>query len=77
MIRINQLTTSTLRSVDAMGGLDNYLLRSKHVGTGEGKKLKKILTDRIELKTRLMKKYPDTYVSQKVHVAGRKLELGL
>ena len=31
------LTTSALRSIDKAGGLDNYLLKSKHVSEGEGK----------------------------------------
>eukprot|EP00980_Cylindrotheca_fusiformis_P030828 scaffold25490_cov103-Cylindrotheca_fusiformis.AAC.1 len=30
------LTTSTLRSIDNAGGLDSYLLTSKHVTSGEG-----------------------------------------
>lgn len=32
MVRFH-LTTSALRSIDKMGGLDNYLLKSKHVST--------------------------------------------
>lgn len=35
MIRFH-LTTSALRSIDKAGGLDNYLLKSKHVQEGEG-----------------------------------------
>jgi len=34
------LTTSALRSIDKAGGLDNYLLTSKHVTEGEGFKIK-------------------------------------
>lgn len=30
------LTTTALRSIDKAGGLDNYLLTSKHVTEGEG-----------------------------------------
>ena len=30
------LTTSTLRSIDKAGGLDNYLLTSRHITSGEG-----------------------------------------
>ena len=35
MIRFH-LTASALRSIDKAGGLDNYLLTSKHVTEGEG-----------------------------------------
>ena len=35
------LTASTLRSIDQAGGLDNYLLTSKHVTEGEGLVAKK------------------------------------
>jgi len=35
MVRFH-LTTSALRSIDKAGGLDNYLLTSKHVTEGEG-----------------------------------------
>lgn len=35
MVRFH-LTASTLRSIDKAGGLDNYLLTSKHVKEGEG-----------------------------------------
>lgn len=35
MIRFH-LTTSALRSIDKAGGLDNYLLKSKHVTEGKG-----------------------------------------
>ena len=40
MVRFH-LTTSALRSIDKMGGLDNYLLKSKHVTEGEGLAAKK------------------------------------
>eukprot|EP00531_Pseudo-nitzschia_arenysensis_P016529 CAMPEP_0116136914 /NCGR_PEP_ID=MMETSP0329-20121206/11984_1 /TAXON_ID=697910 /ORGANISM="Pseudo-nitzschia arenysensis, Strain B593" /LENGTH=151 /DNA_ID=CAMNT_0003631825 /DNA_START=128 /DNA_END=580 /DNA_ORIENTATION=+ len=40
MVRFH-LTTSTLRSIDKCGGLDNYLLTSKHITSGEGLKTKK------------------------------------
>eukprot|EP00566_Odontella_aurita_P028418 CAMPEP_0113559316 /NCGR_PEP_ID=MMETSP0015_2-20120614/18831_1 /TAXON_ID=2838 /ORGANISM="Odontella" /LENGTH=187 /DNA_ID=CAMNT_0000460943 /DNA_START=67 /DNA_END=630 /DNA_ORIENTATION=+ /assembly_acc=CAM_ASM_000160 len=35
------ITTSALRSIDKFGGLDNYLLKSKHVASGEGLAAKK------------------------------------
>ena len=40
MIRFH-LTTSTLRSIDKAGGLDNYLLTTTHIGEGEGLRAKK------------------------------------
>ena len=39
MIRFH-LTAATLRSIDKAGGLDNYLLTSKHVKKGEGMAVK-------------------------------------
>lgn len=39
MIRFH-LTAATLRSIDKAGGLDNYLLTSKHVQSGEGRLVK-------------------------------------
>mmetsp|Transcript_96540 Transcript_96540/g.278660 ORF Transcript_96540/g.278660 Transcript_96540/m.278660 type:complete len:150 (+) Transcript_96540:150-599(+) len=39
MVRFH-LTAATLRSIDKAGGLDNYLLTSKHVTSGEGKEIK-------------------------------------
>ena len=45
MIRFH-LTASTLRSIDKAGGLDNYLLTSKYVTSGEG----------LEAKRRIMSK---------------------
>jgi large subunit ribosomal protein L28 len=47
MIRFH-LTTSTLRSMDKVGGLDNYLLTSKHVTQGEGLMVKKRILERLE-----------------------------
>lgn len=40
MVRFH-LTASALRSIDKAGGLDNYLLKSKHVTEGEGLAVKK------------------------------------
>jgi large subunit ribosomal protein L28 len=40
MIRFH-ITTSALRSIDKAGGLDNYLLKSRHVRDGEGLEVKK------------------------------------
>jgi len=37
------ITTSALRSIDKMGGLDQYLLKSRHVSTkgeGEGQRIR-------------------------------------
>ena len=43
------LTTSALRSIDKAGGLDNYLLNSKHVtNEGEGYKTKRRIQKRLK-----------------------------
>ena len=42
------LTTSALRSIDKAGGLDNYLLTSKHVTSGEGLEAKKLILNRMK-----------------------------
>mmetsp|Transcript_525 Transcript_525/g.872 ORF Transcript_525/g.872 Transcript_525/m.872 type:complete len:163 (-) Transcript_525:33-521(-) len=55
------LTTSTLRSIDNAGGLDNYLLTSKHVASGEGLVVKKRIVSRLKLNEKLEKwKLEDT-----------------
>ena len=51
MVRFH-LTTSTLRSIDKCGGLDNYLLTSKHVASGEGLKAKKRVISALKYKER-------------------------
>ena len=51
MVRFH-LTTSTLRSIDNIGGLDNYLLSSKHVTSGEGLKTKKRIMNALKYKER-------------------------
>lgn len=43
MIQFNKVSTSALRSIDRCGGLDKYILTSKHVWEGQGQKLKKRL----------------------------------
>ena len=48
MVAFN-LTTSALRSIDKAGGLDNYLLTSKHVTSGEGLQIKKRITKKLKL----------------------------
>jgi large subunit ribosomal protein L28 len=45
MIRFH-VTTSALRSIDKAGGLDNYLLTSRHVKEGEGMTAKKRILSR-------------------------------
>ena len=45
------LTTSALRTIDKMGGLDEYLLHSKHVSTkgeGEGQRVRNRLIQKIQ-----------------------------
>mmetsp|Transcript_9404 Transcript_9404/g.15099 ORF Transcript_9404/g.15099 Transcript_9404/m.15099 type:complete len:187 (-) Transcript_9404:105-665(-) len=51
MVRFH-LTTSALRSIDKMGGLDNYLLTSPHVTSGEGLKVKKRIINRLKFQKR-------------------------
>ena len=48
MVAFN-LTTSALRSIDKAGGLDNYLLTSKHVTSGEGLQIKKRIMKKLKL----------------------------
>lgn len=52
MVRFH-LTTSALKSIDKMGGLDNYLLSSPHVTSGEGLKVKKRIINRLKLMERI------------------------
>ena len=51
------LTTSALRSIDKAGGLDNYLLTSRHVTEGQGyeakKRIMKVLKARKKMETKL------------------------
>jgi len=46
------LTTSTLRSIDKCGGLDNYLLTSRHITSGEGLKTKKRIVSTLKYRER-------------------------
>uniref|UniRef100_A0A7R9WSX1 Large ribosomal subunit protein bL28m n=2 Tax=Craspedostauros australis TaxID=1486917 RepID=A0A7R9WSX1_9STRA len=55
MVRFH-VTTSALRSIDKAGGLDNYLLSSKHVLEGEGLMAKKRIVQRKKLMARLQQK---------------------
>ena len=50
------LTTSTLRSIDKCGGLDNYLLTSKHITSGEGLKTKKRIINTLKYNERKARK---------------------
>mmetsp|Transcript_1085 Transcript_1085/g.2336 ORF Transcript_1085/g.2336 Transcript_1085/m.2336 type:complete len:192 (+) Transcript_1085:168-743(+) len=51
MVRFH-LTTSTLRSIDKCGGLDNYLLTSKHITSGEGLQTKKRIINALKYRER-------------------------
>jgi len=51
MVRFH-LTTSTLRSIDKCGGLDNYILTSRHVTSGEGLKTKKRIVNTLKYRER-------------------------
>jgi large subunit ribosomal protein L28 len=48
-----QITTSALRSIDKAGGLDNYLLNSRHVTEGEGYEAKKRILKVLKRKKRM------------------------
>lgn len=54
MIRFH-LTASTLRSIDKAGGLDNYLLTSKHVTSGEGLVAKERILQKIRTEEQAQK----------------------
>lgn len=47
MVRFH-LTASTLRSIDKAGGLDNYIMTSKHVIEGEGLAVKERLIKKLK-----------------------------
>jgi len=51
MVRFH-LTTSTLRTIDKAGGLDNYLLTSQHITSGEGLKTKKRVVNMLKYRER-------------------------
>lgn len=51
MVRFH-LTTSALRSIDKVGGLDNYLLSSKYVTSGEGKEIKERILAKLAFEER-------------------------
>lgn len=50
------LTTSALRSIDNAGGLDNYLLTSRHVTAGEGLAAKSRIIERLKYVERVEKR---------------------
>mgnify|MGYP002785707657 CR=1 FL=1 len=52
MVRFH-LTAGTLRSIDKVGGLDNYLLTSKYVTSGEGLEVKKRIVAKLGFLDRL------------------------
>lgn len=47
------LTTSALRSIDNAGGLDNYLLTSKHITSGEGLEVKTRIINKLKLNEKI------------------------
>jgi large subunit ribosomal protein L28 len=65
MVRFH-LTTSALRSIDKLGGLDNYLLSSPHVTSGEGLKVKKRIINRLKLMERIASGNSESGSSDKV-----------
>ena len=50
------VTCAALRSIDKMGGLDNYLLKSKHVTEGEGLAAKNRILDKIQYREKKARK---------------------
>jgi large subunit ribosomal protein L28 len=59
MVRFH-LTTSTLRTIDKLGGLDNYILTSKHITSGEGLKTKKRIVNSLKYKERKLRQTATT-----------------
>ena len=55
MIRFH-LTAATLRSIDKAGGLDNYLLTSRHITSGEGKVAKERILSKLAYQERQLKR---------------------
>lgn len=51
MVRFH-LTTSALRSIDKAGGLDNYILTSNHVTSGEGLAVKHRILNKLNYEER-------------------------
>ncbi|KAL7542433.1 hypothetical protein ACHAXR_011784 [Thalassiosira sp. AJA248-18] len=75
------LTTSALRSMDKMGGLDNYLLRSKHVSTkgeGEGQRIRNriisVMKHREELKKQAIERGESVEDWDKIVLVGKKIK---
>jgi large subunit ribosomal protein L28 len=62
MVRFH-LTASTLRSIDKAGGLDNYLLTSKHVTSGEGMQVKERILSKLSYAERVQLREAPTTVS--------------
>mmetsp|Transcript_8382 Transcript_8382/g.18778 ORF Transcript_8382/g.18778 Transcript_8382/m.18778 type:complete len:191 (+) Transcript_8382:148-720(+) len=75
------LTTSALRSIDKYGGLDEYLLRSKHVSTkgeGEGQRIRnrvvQTMKHREELKRQAIENGESVEDWDKIVLVGKKIK---
>lgn len=75
------LTTSALRSIDKMGGLDEYLLRSKHVSTkgeGEGQRIRNRVVQTMkhqeELKRQAIENGESVEDWDKIVLVGKKIK---
>lgn len=75
------ITTSALRSIDKMGGLDQYLLRSKHVSTkgeGEGQRIRNRIIQttkhRHELKKQAIARGESVEDWDKIVLVGKKIK---
>lgn len=64
MVRFH-ITTSALRSIDKAGGLDNYLLTSKHIASGEGLAVKKRIVNQLKYEKRQKAKLEEEADSEK------------
>mmetsp|Transcript_34694 Transcript_34694/g.83863 ORF Transcript_34694/g.83863 Transcript_34694/m.83863 type:complete len:193 (-) Transcript_34694:241-819(-) len=80
MVRFH-LTTSALRTMDKMGGLDQYLLKSKHVttkGEGEGQRTRNRIVQKMKHREVLKKQAIETGGSvedwDKIVLVGKKIK---
>jgi len=75
------ITTSALRSIDKMGGLDQYLLKSRHVSTkgeGEGQRIRNRVVQKMmhekELKKQAIARGESVEDWNKIVLVGKKIK---
>lgn len=75
------ITTSALRSIDKYGGLDEYLLRSKHVSTkgeGEGQRIRNRVIQKMKhrevLKQQAIERGESVEDWDKIVLVGKKIK---